>query len=130
MRTEPDKSDEMVLRGQRASLRLSIVRYQFPQITKGEYDANWLIIQGRVSIDDRSWTFRDPSLTTFEVRALAEWLEGLARGEDVLPYCAFIEPNLQFERISGQAIRVSFALESALPWAKSGDPWSAHGSTY
>ena len=127
MLTDPDKSVEMVLRGRGASLRLSIVRYQFPQITTGEYDANWLIIQGHVSINDRSWTFRDPSLTTFEVRQLANWLERLERGENAGSRCDFIEPNLQFERTSEKAIRVSFALESAPPWAKPGDSWSEHG---
>ena len=66
MPTVPDKSVEMLLRGRCASVRLSILRYQFPHITTGEYDANWLIIRGHVSLDDRSWTFSDPSLTTFE----------------------------------------------------------------
>jgi hypothetical protein len=127
MQTVPDKSVEMLLRGRRASLRLAILRYQFPQITTGEYDANWLIIQGHVSLDDRSWTFSDPSLTTFEVRQLADWLDSLARGDEVEPQCDFIEPNLQFERTSDKAIRVSFALESAPPWAKPDDSWSEHG---
>ncbi len=117
----------MVPRGRSGALRLSIVRYQFPQITTGEYDANWLIIQGHVSVNDRSWTFRDPSLTTFEVRQLANWLEASERGENAELRCDFIEPNLQFERISDKAIRVSLALESAPPWANPGESWSEHG---
>ncbi len=127
MPTVPDKSVEMLLRGRRASLRLSVLRYQFPQITTDEYDANWLIIRGHVSLDQRSWSFRDPCLTTFEVRQLADWLDRLARGDEVEPSCAFIEPNLRFEKLSDRAIRVSFALESAPPWAKPGDPWNEHG---
>ncbi len=127
MPTVPDKSVEMLLMGPRASVRLSVLRYQFPHITTGEYDANWLIIRGHVSLDDRSWSFSDPSLTTFEVRQLADWLDGLARGDEVEPHCDFIEPNLQFERTSDRAIRVSFALESAPPWSKPGDPWKEHG---
>jgi hypothetical protein len=127
MPTVPDKSVEMLLRGRRTSLRLSILRYQFPQITTGEYDANWLIIRGHVSLDDRSWTFSDASLTTFEVRQLADWLDSLARGDEVEPQCDFIEPNLQFERNSDKTIRVSFALESAPPWAKPDDSWNEHG---
>ena len=127
MPTVPDKSVEMLLRGRRASLRLSILRYQFPQITTGEYDANWLIIRGHASLDDRSWTFSDASLTTFEVRQLADWLDSLARGDEVEPQCDFIEPNLQFERNSDKTIRVSFALESAPPWAKPDDSWNEHG---
>ena len=127
MPTAPDQSAEMLLRGQRASVRLSVLRYQFPQITTGEYDANWLIIRGHVSLDNRSWSFSDPSLTTFEIRQLADWLDGLARGDEVEPQCNFIEPNLQFVRTSDKAIRVSFALESAPPWTKPGDSWSEHG---
>lgn len=61
------------------------------------------------------------------MQELANWLETLARGEPVEDWCAFIEPNLQFNRTSATTIRVAFALESAPPWASQGDDWTAHG---
>lgn len=123
----PTAPPPMILRGRDGSLSLSIVRYQFPDISTGDYDANWLLIDGRVTLGDRSWTFRDPAATTVEMRNLADWFEGLAGGEPVEDWCGFIEPNLEFDRTSATKIRAAFAAESAPPWARDGDDWTAHG---
>ena len=58
--------------------------YQFPGVVSGQprdWDANWLIIDGRVSAaDGRSWRFSDPCLTTWEAAELSGWLRAVAAG--------------------------------------------------
>ncbi|QUD88274.1 WapI family immunity protein [Phenylobacterium montanum] len=107
--------------------RLTIASYQFPQITDDEWDSNWLVIDGSARLNGKEWRFRDPCLTTFEAVNLATWMEACAQGTAKEPYCAFTEPNLQFDLVDAQTMRVSFALESAPPWAKQGDDWTKHG---
>ncbi len=124
---EGDHVQPMVLTGGDSWFRLIIARYQFPDNTTDEWDSNWLIIDGSVRLNGREWRFRDPCLTTFEAEDLAGWLEACALGKAVHPYCAFTEPNLQFDLVDPQTMRVSFALESAPPWAKQGDDWTKHG---
>jgi hypothetical protein len=70
-----------------------------------DWDANWLMIQGKVWDGDRSWTFHDPCLTTWEARELASWLRGLGHASaKVVEATApdelrlwMTEPNLTFE---------------------------------
>lgn len=107
-----------------SSVRLTIARYQFPDIA----DDDWLIIDGVVRLSGREWRFRDPCLMTHEVARLADWLEACVRGDAERPYCGFIEPNLQFDLVDPATLRIGFALESAPPWAKEvGDHGSVHG---
>lgn len=117
----------VTLEGDDGSVELSIVQYQFPTREQMDLDANWLIVEGHVTLLGREWRFRDPCLTTFEVVRLADWLEASARGQGSGKGCSFIEPNLDFHGPSNGAIRVSFALESAPPWAKRGGDWDKHG---
>ena len=120
----------MMLTGQDSWFRMIIVGYQFPKNTKDEWDSNWLIIDGSGRLTGREWRFRDPCLTTFEAASLADWLEACAHGKAREPYCSFTEPNLQLNLVDAQTMRVSFALESAPPWAKQGDGWNKHGFNF
>lgn len=117
----------MRLEGKEGSFELLIAGYQFPSIETGKWDPNWLTIEGNAVIKDRSWSFCDPCLTTFEAADMADWLDDLCSGREKSPYCHLVEPNLQFEKVSANDIRVSFALESAPPWATHGDDWTMHG---
>lgn len=101
--------------------QLSIERYQFPEITYGDWDCNWLIIKGQVRLGGEEWTFHDPCLTTFEAERLADWLEAVASGAPDDRYCDFVEPNLQFDLVEESSLRISFALESVPTWAKLAD---------
>jgi len=84
---------------------IAIDGYQFPsQKPAGihDYDANWLMISGAVVTQDRSWTFRDPCLTTWEISELRGWLWSVANGRvDPQPTGAgpghrdFTEPNIE-----------------------------------
>ena len=118
--------DGMILEGVGGSLRLSFVSYQFPSNYDDEWDSNWLIVAGVASLDGKEWSFQDPCLTTFEAEQLADWLDKTANGVS-RDSIGFVEPNLQFDRLSVSSIRVSFALESAPPWARSNDDWDRHG---
>jgi hypothetical protein len=120
----------MILTGDDSWFRLVIVGYQFPENVEGDGDSNWLMINGEVRLSGREWRFTDPCLDTFEVLSLADWLESFARGKGSERYCNFTEPNLQFELINPQTMRVSFALESAPPWASQNDDWSKYGFNF
>ena len=106
-------------------LELSIEGYQFGAIAAEaggfDFDANWLVVAGRASDGTRDWSFRDPRLLTTEVRGLATWLDAVANEWRDLDPIDFIEPNLEFRRISAPAeppvVRVAFRLEARPPWA-------------
>jgi hypothetical protein len=105
-------------------LELRIIGYQFPNNATADYDSNWLVIAGAVRHSRGEWRFCDPSLLTYEVARLADWLETVAAGTEPKPWCAFIEPNLSFEvagEADSRALRVSFAIEALPPWAKFGE---------
>jgi hypothetical protein len=100
------------------SLNLEILGYQFPDPRPDEYDSNWLRIKGAGACSRGHWTFVDPCLLTFEVAALADWLECVASGGSCSSEITFIEPNLSFHQQSG-ALRVYFELEARPAWAAS-----------
>src|SRR5947209_7512259 len=116
----------MTLEGQGCSLHLRILGYEYPGIETDEWDSNWLVIEGRAKLQGREWQFRDPCLTTFEVEGLAAWLEAWAVGNAAANAGGFVEPNLDFARVSDEAIRISFELESMPPWGALGD-WGKRG---
>lgn len=103
-----------------SQLGLSIVGYQFPDLATVPYDSNWLNICVRVVHPRGSWTATDPSLLTYEVARLADWLDAVARGARVEPEESFLEPNLRFELTHSSlepSLRVYFDLESRPKWA-------------
>jgi hypothetical protein len=102
------------------AFELRVTGYQFPNNATAEYDSNWLIITGSVQHPRGDWRFSDPSLLTYEVARLADWLEAVAVGTEPQPWCGFIEPNLSFEvagTSAGRVLRVSFGCESRPPWS-------------
>lgn len=112
--SEPEAA---LFEGEGSFFRMTIVQYQFPQIENDKWDSNWLIVEGLVSLNGKEWTFKDPCITTFEVARLADWLDAQAKGAAQRDFCAFTEPNLEFERHSDNSIRVRFSHESSPPWS-------------
>lgn len=122
--------------GDGASVDLRPLAYQYPGIAAAgehDWDANWLVINGEVRLPDgRGWAFSDPCLTTWEARALGDWLRAVGTG-DVEPtdfggdgeerLAVFTEPNVAVslaERAGeSAAVRVHFSLESRPPWLTS-----------
>lgn len=114
------RADEAVtlVGGNGERLQLAIDGYQFPTITSGGWDANWVMVSGCVDHPRGGWKFRDPCLTTLELRQVAEWLETAHAGgmdQDVLE---FTEPNLRFACAPSAVpcIAVRLSHESAPRW--------------
>jgi len=112
----------MVLRGRDLStFELRVAGYQFSGVVGDVFDDNWLMVKTRAApADERPWESEDPSLLTWEVERLSNWLEALALGQAVEESEDFVEPNLRFEVVErGEdaiTIRVCFELESRPPW--------------
>ncbi len=135
-----------------SSLELRITGYQFPDLAAGREppggdssDANWLVVSGEVcAATGTAWSFRHPSLLTWELTDLVRWLRQVADGavciatsvaeldqttldkcvDEVDEYAAagwltFTEPNLSFAvaAYSGSQVQLLIGLshESAAP---------------
>jgi hypothetical protein len=110
----------MLLKGTEGTeFELKVIGYQFPDLENEEYDSDWLSIHLRVVHQRGTWTSIDPSLLTWEVSSLAEWLQSISRGESVDEEESFLEPNLSFQLTGNGArkLRVYFELESRPEWA-------------
>ncbi|WP_193081678.1 WapI family immunity protein [Brevibacterium aurantiacum] len=114
----------MRLYDENTKLDLRIAGYQWPnQETEDQpadaasWDSNWLVVEGAVRAGDGTrWSFQDPSLTTWEVSRLSDWLQQIAEVastspvpieeasaaerpevDEHVPKClTFTEPNLSF----------------------------------
>jgi hypothetical protein len=113
-----DIEELAIFEGTSGSLCIGVERYQFPEITDEFWDSNWLIIKGDAVLDGKRWSFSDACLTTFELKRLADWLDQVSDGEAEKPFCGFIEPNLDFERLSDAEVRIAFSFEALPPWEK------------
>ena len=98
------------------SLEFHAVRYEYPQLTRAQYDSNWLVIGGRIEKDGAAWKFEDPCLLTNEVLSLAEWLEARVRDAGRDSEISFIEPALSFKWANG-VLRVDLGHGCRQPWA-------------
>jgi len=106
----------------------AVVGYQFPDAEVDGWDSEWLRVAGVVSCDRGKWKFSDPCLTTFELKALADWLRSTP-AEGSGKTIGFTEPNLSFARADlDEGLVISFAQECAPPSAteqeKYGDGFS------
>ena len=103
----------------RQRLSLAIVGYESPDVEDDRYDANWLVVRVEARDGETTWSAEDPALLTWEVEALARWLEQVARGRFEQPWCGFVEPNLELRADplpGGRArLRVYFELELRPP---------------
>jgi len=102
------------------SFSLYATGYQFPNITEDEHDSNWIYVTINLVGFNQPWTSNDPSLMTWELKSLANWLTSIlssANGENEI---RFIEPNLVFQLVRRENdrsfIRTSLSLESKPDW--------------
>jgi hypothetical protein len=99
-------------------VELRITNYQFPDIIDGDWDSNWLFIYLNVRSQVGNWHTVDPSLTTWDVQILIDWLIDLSNNKSVkYNNLDFTEPNLSFELLNDteafeKKIRIKFNLES------------------
>jgi len=110
-------------------VRLTPIRYQFPDSVGVPYDSDWLIIRGHVKSQGEEWAFQDPCLMAGEAVRIGSWLRAVAAGipepmtarEDgyVGPTVVSVEPNLGFGVVrygeSTATIRIFLWLESSPP---------------
>jgi hypothetical protein len=105
------------------SLTVTIIGYQYPQLSTEPYDSNWLMIHIHATNSQGTWSATDPCLLTYEVSRLADWLEGVAVGTNTKTTCRFIEPCLHFQldkdAVGKQELRIYLELELRPPWAPS-----------
>jgi hypothetical protein len=103
--------------GDGVRLSLSVQGYQFPDAID-YWDGNWLIVNGVVTHPTGTWRFNEPCLTSFELRQLAEWLDGIEQGNPDKDLGYFTEPCLEFNYASTpqSVIEVLLAYECAPPW--------------
>ena len=105
-----------------SSFGLKIIGYEFPHLEQEDYDSNWLNIQIEVTTPEYSWSATEPSLLTYEVARLAEWLESVDQGKPVEDEIGFIEPCLWFKLIrhrdTVKSLRIHFELEYRPDWTR------------
>jgi hypothetical protein len=103
------------------ALELVVLGYEHPHLTEDRWDSNWLVINGKVTAGGQSWRFVEPCVTTFELEALAGWLEDIR--EDDPDEFTFTEPDLAFFYSPGPppVLRIRFAAGSAPPWLEPDD---------
>lgn len=100
------------------TVELKIVNYQYPEVTTGDWDGNWLNIYINVKSKVGNWQTVDPSLTTWEVQDLINWFSYLSKDQNPeQPHLTFTEPNLSFELLTPfnshvKEFRIKFDLES------------------
>ena len=96
------------------------VDYQYRDNKTNEYDSNWLTIGIRLKGFEKEWITSDPSLLTWELKALIDWLQDILRGNKEEREIEFIEPNFKFEWIDSTddsfKIRTHLTLESKPNW--------------
>lgn len=111
------------------TVELRIVNYQFPYTLDRDYDGNWLNIYLSVDSQLGKWQITDPSLLTWEVEELVDWLLTLSNNlEPNYRHLEFIEPNLSFELLNYptdlvKQIKLAFQLESRPKSAKEDDEY-------
>jgi len=105
------------------AVALSLLGYQFPDLTSEPWDSDWLNVQLNLTDADRAWSRVDPCLLTFEARELAMWLREVAECSPSPGMLYFTEPCLAFEVVRENAInvvlRVFLSHEFCPPWAES-----------
>ncbi|WP_217143082.1 hypothetical protein [Streptomyces sp. AC627_RSS907] len=130
----------MELTDHRNTVSLRPLRYEFRTARGDAHDDNWLVVGGRVTTTDGSWTFAGPCLLTDEARQVAVWLRAVAAGTVAVtgpdpdgtlsPDLSFIEPVLAFGLAgrtgSGAVLRVHLSLEAMPPWRQDDDEADAH----
>lgn len=73
-----------------------IADYQYPGNRNNEFDANWLMITVGITTPDWHWEKTDPSMLTWEVQSMIDWLEAVAINQEEWNCINFTEPNLSF----------------------------------
>ncbi len=106
------------------SVELKIHNYEFPDKLDCEYDRNWLDIYLKVQNSDWEWETINPSLLTWDVKALIEWFRIIANNEKPgKNEISNLEPNISFFLLNKYSenqnkFKIKLDAESRPPFAK------------
>jgi hypothetical protein len=97
------------LENDRFRLELAVAGYEFPDLLRDPYDANWLVIRANLQSVHSAWRWQveDAGALTWELAGCIKWLRALAANEPVDEDCwGFSEPDISFEvvRQEGRAV--------------------------
>ena len=95
-------------------LLFKIAGYQFPNNRNNEFDANWLMITIDLTTPQGHWEKTDPSLLTWEVQSLIDWLEAVVIDKEEWNAINFTEPNLSFCILDKEPQQITLGLGLAL----------------
>lgn len=94
---------------------LALIEDRVDDPQDGFGDAGWLTLSFRVATEDEAWEETAPCMNTFEVKNLAEWMEGVLGRRPDIGSIELLEPELSFEVVDENAeevtLRVGFHLE-------------------
>jgi hypothetical protein len=91
-----------ILENDRFRLELAVAGYEFPDVVKDAYDANWLLIRAALQSVHGAWRWQveDAGALTWELEGCITWLRALGTGEHVeTEQWEFSEPDISFEAI-------------------------------
>ena len=106
------------------TVELKIHNYEFPDTLNKDYDANWLDICLKIENPDWKWETIDPSLLTWDVKALIEWFKTIANNEKPkFTEISNLEPNISFALLNEYSekvkkFQIKLDAESRPPFAK------------
>jgi hypothetical protein len=98
-----------ILENDRFRLELSVAGYEFPDVLKDPYDANWLVIRAALQSVHGAWRWQveDAGALTWELADCVAWLRALSAGQTVpVEQYGFSEPDISFEIIRQEDGRV------------------------
>ena len=98
-----------ILENDRFRLELSVAGYEFLDVLKDRYDANWLVIRAALQSVHGAWRWQieDAGALTWELADCVVWIRALSVGEVVaVEQYGFSEPDISFEIIRQEDGRV------------------------
>ena len=105
----------------KSSIQIFIAGYQYPKLENEPYDSDWLNVSISAIHPRGNWVATDPSLLTFELRELGQWLEAIRDQPEISRELGFTEPTLMFEYMpseSDRVLRIYFEVEMRPEWER------------
>ena len=115
--------------GANNSFAMTLLGYQFPDLAHDPYDSNWLNVKIEVNQEQGNWSATDPTLLTYEIAELIDWLRAVSTGEYSERELEFLEPYISFYLGPAEGAPDKLVVELAHyfvpPWAND-DPFERY----
>jgi hypothetical protein len=110
--------------GANNSFAMTLLGYQFPDLAHAPYDSNWLNVKIEVNKEQGNWSATDPSVLTYEIAELIDWLRAVSSGEYSERELEFLEPYISFHLAPAKGAPDKLVVELTdyfvPPWADAG----------